>query len=563
MPYYRIVRNFPCATAPGPGHVSIRCCLAGLIASLALAAGAAFAQMPVSGMQEAVQAPFDAQAEPLPLLWFDEQGRPKAQAVQAIDLLQQAGGQGLNPDRYDVHGLREAFDRARAGPGLDALAAAELETALTAAMQLYLSDLHIGRVDPRRVHAKFRPPSAPGLDIAALLRTAVEENRLPQAIAQAVPQIPLYDELLQALERYRLLAGHPAWLTPLPALPGNKLDVGQTYAGLDVLAERLAALGDLPIGMPAPLRYEGPLVDAVRHFQSRHGLTVDGVIGRATLAALEVSPAQRLEQIELSLERLRWTPLQQAERMVLVNIPEFALRAYEMREGRMDLQLSMRVIVGRAMDTSTPVFDEDMRFIEFSPYWNIPISIARAETIPKLRGNPAYLDQQGLEFVTRDGQVLRSVTEANLQAVRSGQMRIRQRPGPRNALGDIKFILPNNSNIYLHHTPATQLFARERRDFSHGCIRVEEPVALAGFVLRDEPQWTEERIRAAMDGGRSRTIRLAQPLPVVIAYSTAVVKNGSVYFFPDIYGHDKLLNTALHESTRARAVVRVRDFAAN
>jgi murein L,D-transpeptidase YcbB/YkuD len=214
----------------------------------------------------------------------------------------------------------------------------------------------------------------------------------------------------------------------------------------------------------------------------------------------------------------------------------------------------MNVIVGKALDTATPLFDEDMRFIEFSPYWNIPISIARAETIPKLQRNPAFFEQQGLEFVSNSGQVSRTLSNANLDAVLRGQMRIRQRPGPKNALGDIKFVFPNNDNIYLHHTPAPQLFKRERRDFSHGCIRVEEPVALARFVLRDMPEWTEARIEEAMTKGESATLRLKEPLPVLIAYTTALADDkGKVYFFADIYQRDPPLDKALQQRpARAR-----------
>ena len=234
--------------------------------------------------------------------------------------------------------------------------------------------------------------------------------------------------------------------------------------------------------------------------------------------------------------------------MIVVNVPEFVLRAYDLNNGKPDIKLTMNVIVGKALDTATPLFDEDMRFIEFSPYWNIPISIARAETIPKLRRNPAFFEQQGLEFVSNSGQVSRTLSNANLDAVLRGQMRIRQRPGPKNALGDIKFVFPNNDNIYLHHTPAPQLFKRDRRDFSHGCIRVEEPVALARFVLRDMPEWTEARIEEAMTKGESATLRLKEPLPVLIAYTTALADDkGKVYFFADIYQRDPPLDKALQQ----------------
>ena len=497
-----------------------------------------------------------------PFMWV-EQGRPTEQAVQAVDILMRAGEHALDPAVYDAQALRQDVLDATQGRDLLPDEAATLDRSLTAAMERFLSDLHVGRVDPRKVNANFDGQDPSLFNAAFYLYSAVSENRLVQAVREAAPTLPIYADLQAALASYRELQGHEAWATPLPAIPGNKLEPGQAYGGLQALAYRLAVLGDLSPDAFLPARYEGILVDAVKKFQLRHGLEQDGIVGRATLAQLEITPGQRVRQIELSMERLRWTPLLQGERIVVVNLPEFMLYAYEVRDGLIQPALEMRVVVGKALDTDTPVFDEDMTQVEFSPYWNIPISIARSETIPRLRRDPAYFDQQGLEFVTRDGQVIRTLSDSNLQAVQNGQMRIRQRPGPRNAVGDIKFILPNNGNIYLHHTPAMQLFERNRRDFSHGCIRVEEPVALAQFVLRNEPSWTEDRIRAAMSAGKSRTIRLPQPIPVVIAYSTAVVKHGSVYFFPDIYGHDKLLDAALRESTRARATLRAEVSAAN
>jgi L,D-transpeptidase YcbB len=298
-------------------------------------------------------------------------------------------------------------------------------------------------------------------------------------------------------------------------------------------------------------RYDGALVDGVKAFQSRHGMNPDGVIGKATFEQLNTPLATRIRQIEITLERLRWTPLLLSERMIVVNVPEFALRAYDLKDGGM--RLRMNVIVGKALNTRTPLFFEDMRFIEFSPYWNIPPSIARAETVPRLLRDPAYFDKQGLEFVTRDGLVIDHLSNTSIDALKQGKLRIRQRPGPTNALGDIKFIFPNSDNIYLHHTPAVGLFGRDRRDFSHGCIRLEDPVALAKFVLQDQPEWTEERILAAMKSGKSNTLRLERRVPVVIAYATVIMSSDrKVHFFQDVYGNDKLLDQALKAKERAR-----------
>lgn len=478
-----------------------------------------------------------------------EGGRPSAQAHQAVQLLNDAASHGLDPADYGGQALQEALDRAARMPLADPKLHADLARQLDDALVRFLNHLHRGRVDPRQIHHDFAARRSDAFDAAATLQQALAVNRLPDAIQAAVPQVPLYESLRQALARYRGLAGQSAWLHPLPPIKG-KIEPGQAYPGLELLARRLHLLGDLDAGPAEIGRYDGKLVDAVRGFQERHALTVDGVIGRATLAQLEITPTERARQIELMLERLRWTPLFQGPRMIVINIPEFVLRAYEVEDGRIRVRREMKVIVGKALDTRTPLFDEDMRFIEFSPYWNVPPSIARGETVPKLRRDPAEFDKQGFEFVAPSGQVLTTLTPERLNAVLAGQLRIRQRPGARNALGDIKFVFPNRNNIFLHHTPTTQLFDRDRRDFSHGCIRVEQPVELATFVMQRQPAWSEDRIRQAMAAGRSNTVRLDQPLPVLIAYGTTLVKQGRIYFLDDIYGLDRVLDAALRQSSR-------------
>ena len=481
--------------------------------------------------------------------WFDGD-RPALAARQAVALLGAAETHGLVLQDYSASALQQALAQAAQGAPLQAAEIARLEQALSTAMERYLSDLHQGRVEPQKIHHNFNPQRQP-FDAPAYLQAALAAGRLPEAASEAAPQLPLYAQLRAALARYREQAAHPAWDQSLPPLPGAgraaKLAPGQAYAGLARLAQRLAAMGDLAPELAVPARYEGALVDALKAFQQRHGLEPDGVIGRATLAQLQVTPAQRVRQIELTLERLRWTPLTQGPRMIVINIPEFVLRAYDVQDGRIHVQQEMKVVVGKALDTRTPLFDEDMRFIEFSPYWNVPPSIARTEIVPRLRRDPAYLAREGMEFVSADGQVHAEVSPAQLDDVLAGRARIRQRPGPSNALGDIKFVFPNRDNIYLHHTPATELFGRARRDLSHGCIRVEQPVALARFVLRNQPDWTEARIRQAMRRGESSTLRLAEPIPVLIAYATALVRDGRIYFFEDIYGLDRQLDVALRQ----------------
>jgi murein L,D-transpeptidase YcbB/YkuD len=477
-----------------------------------------------------------------------------AQARAALALLADAASHGLDPLDYAVPALRRALDAAP-------LPDPRTGQALAQAMQQFLVDLHDGRLGaaqrPRHGATLQRPP----FDAAGVLRAALALQDLPQAVQRAAPALPQYARLRDALARYRALADHAAWQQPLPALPrasgraAPALDPGQAWPGLPLLSARLQALGDAPADLPPADLYDAARVAAVEAFQRRHGLLADGVLGRATWAALQVPPEARVRQLELALERLRWTPLLTGSRMIVVNIPEFVLRAYEVRGERIvRVAAEMKVIVGKSLDTRTPLIHEDLRRIEFQPFWNVPASIARKELVPRLQRDPGHWQREGFEFVGRDGAADPVLDEAKLQAVLAGQLRIRQRPGPRNALGDIKFVFPNRDAIYLHHTPAVGLFERPRRDFSHGCIRVEQPVALAAFALQGLPGWDDARIRAAMSPETlPSTVALAQPVPVVIAYGTALVKENKVHFFDDLYGHDRALDAALRQ--RARPVI--------
>jgi L,D-transpeptidase YcbB len=487
------------------------------------------------------------------LPWFDGP-RPSAQAHDALALLADAPSHGLDARDYDVPALQHALERAMQDPPLAEPAAAQLDQALTAAMLRLLQDLHGGRVAPALSSQRSRLAPRDRFDAAAALQAAQALQDLPLAVRQAVPPLAQYERLREALARYRALAGHGAWQQALPPLP-RAVEPGASWSAVPLLAARLAALEDLPADASPhttdAATYDGALVAAVRAFQQRHGLDADGVIGRATWTALLVPPAARVRQLELALERLRTTPLLQGLRMIVVNIPEFVLRAYEVQGERIVVKAQMKVIVGQALDTRTPLIGEDLRRIEFKPYWNVPASIARKELVPHLKRDPALWAREGFEFIGA-GRADPVLTDEKLQAVFDGRLRIRQRPGPRNALGDIKFVFPNRESIYLHHTPSVGLFERARRDFSHGCIRVEQPLALAAFALQGLPGWDDARIEKAMAHGTPSTVTLASPVPVLIAYGTALVKDGRVHFFDDLYGHDRVLDAALRQRVAPR-----------
>jgi murein L,D-transpeptidase YcbB/YkuD len=328
---------------------------------------------------------------------------------------------------------------------------------------------------------------------------------------------------------------------------------GATYPGAARLRRLLTALGDLPADRTTSTSYtviDPALVAAIERFQDRHGLAADGIIGKRTFAELTRPIAARVRQIELTLERWRWLPYFNAP-PIIVNIPQYRLFAFRTPADREAEMQGMDVIVGQSFPRSrTPVFTEEIRHVVFRPYWDVPYSIMMREMLPVISTDPGYLGRHDMEIVrgAGDNATPVSATPENIDALASGALRLRQRPGPRNSLGLVKFVLPNAYNVYLHGTPAQELFGKSRRAFSHGCIRVRDPVGLAEYVLRNQPEpWTRERIEEAMQHGKdSQRVQLAQPIRVFVVYGTALATEaGKVLFLDDIYGHDRRLEALL------------------
>ncbi len=480
------------------------------------------------------------------LLWLDASGRANDNTRAAIALLADAESEGLDPADYDVAALSARAPAMRDAPPS---ARAEWDATLSLALLRYLRDLHFGRVDPRALGFRVSPRREQEQDFAALLAAAVAQGRVTQLAAELTPTIAQYAELRTALARYRRLARDMP--STVLALPKKSVRPGDTYADADALRARLMLLGDLPAATPIGMGsiYDAALAEGVKHFQARHGLAADGVLGKTTLVALNVPAAQRVRQIELALERMRWLPPQGGRRIVAINIPMFRLWAWGGDAHGPKPAVAIDVIVGRALKTETPVFSDEMRYLVFRPYWNVPRSITRNEVLPAIGRDPAYLAKHEMEIVQGGGDDAKVLapTPESVALLRDGTARVRQRPGPNNSLGLVKFIFPNDANIYLHSTPAQSLFGRSRRDFSHGCVRVADPVALAEWLLKDQPEWTRERIVAAMQGAPNLRVNLTQPVPVLLYYVTAIVspEDGGLHFADDIYGHDKALARAL------------------
>jgi L,D-transpeptidase YcbB len=471
-------------------------------------------------------------------------GQPTPQAMELIQILEDANREGLQAEDYDASRWRERVQLLR-GPHHSA-DEARFDAALTVSIMRYLSDLHVGRINPQHVGFEF-DVSRKKLDLPGFVRQRlVDGTNLKATVAEAEPQFPAYQRLRDALPRYEELAK----LDDGEKLPNPiYMDKGEQYAGLARMTRLLRLLGDLPKDADVPADsqiYQGPLVDAVKHFQARHGLFPNGIVEAKTIAEMNVPLSDRVQQMRLGLERFRWLPFDFSQSAVLVNVPEFRLYAFD-QQGK--AELNMRVNVGDEYDFQTPVFEKNMLYLVFRPYWYPPRSILRAEILPELEQDTS-LEENDLELVSATGKVMGrgNVTPALFQQIRAGTLTVRQPPGPDNALGLVKFIFPNENNVYIHDTPiSVHMFSDKERTYSHGCIHAQEPDKLAAWLLRDLPDWNLEKVDYAMHKGPNNVrVNLPSPVPVFIVYDTATVaENGDVQFFPDIYGHDPALEEEL------------------
>jgi len=468
---------------------------------------------------------------------------PSPQALAMIQALQAAWQKGLASEDYDAsrwEGRRQALQR----PDADLPA---FDVALTVSAMRYISDLRIGRINPQHVEFELSVEQKK-YDLAQFLRTRLlGAPDTAAVIASVEPPFAGYQRAEAALVRYVGLARRDDG-EKLP-VPANAVEPSQPYPGLARLTRFLQLVGDLPAesaGTATSQLYEGALVEAVKRFQRRHGLDADGRLGPSTVKQLNVPLTERVRQLQLTLERWRWLPEEFPAPPIVVNIPDFHLRALDDANA---VALDMRVMVGKAMRTETPVFTRNMTYVVFRPYWVVPPGIMRRSILPAIQRDREYVAKKGFEITTHDGKFVTSgtVSDELLAQLRAGKLAVRQKPGPKNALGLVKLIFPNEHQVYLHSTPSTELFARTRRDFSSGCIRVEKPAELTAWALRSNEGWTVERVQQAMDSGRDNvTVRLVRPVPVFIIYGTAVAyPDDEVHFYDDLYGHDARLAAAL------------------
>jgi L,D-transpeptidase YcbB len=494
-------------------------------------------------------------------------GTPTMATAELLELFKDAATKGLNPEDYDTSrwaGRLKKLDTIQKSKD-DSDAAqdtvAQFDVAVTICAMRYLEDLHAGRVNPESLNFDIDVPAKrAAFDVATLLNDDVVDATNVPAVAETVePQNPLYKATEQALPNYQVLAMEQsaAPVESLPALPsGTKpVGLGGSYNAIPQLWARLQFEGDAPAADSSdaakiPDSYNAAVAAAVKHYQERHGLEDDGKLGQATIDSLNVPMAERVQQLDDSLERWRWLPDNYAQPRVLVNLPEFMLRAYEPDHTP---AFKMKVVDGEAKGNhDTPMFVRLMRYVVFRPYWNLPPSIVKKEIMPHIaKSGLEYLEKNDYEVYKNDGTVVTSYTANDLAHARYS---VRQRPGPKNSLGLVKFLFPNEYDVYMHSTPELMLFGLSRRDKSHGCVRLQHADQMALWVLHGDQSdpdaengWDADKIDVAMTGDmNNKTVGLKTPLPVVITYLTANAdEDGTTHFFNDIYGYDKQLEAAL------------------
>jgi len=495
--------------------------------------------------------------------WFhDHEVVPQAQTM--LGVINKAADEGLKPENYKVKDFDKLFaelDKAKSDTARRNALEKEIDVSLSATYFKWASDFYRGIVDPRQVKDIDWNVKRNKIKLHKALMTILKERESTYPYYQFEPLHPEYERLKKALAGYRSIQRNGGW----PTLPGGtKLKPGDVSPAVALLRKRLlgdeataapaanpnetpaVAVANKPAGTASATasaeKYDAELASAVKEFQRQNGLTANGIVSGETLQTLNIPVAHRINQIIVNMERWRWIPKRFEPNYLLVNIPDYTLHVVENNQEA----FNMRVIVGKTLN-ATPVFSDRMEYVVLAPYWNVPMSIIQKEMRPRLMADPVgALDRLDMEVVKGWGRKATPVDPTTIDWANVNQSNfkytVRRRPGPKNDLGDVKFIFPNSQDIYLHDTPHDELFSQSKRGFSHGCVRVQEPIKLAEYLLRDKPGWDQQTILDTIANHREKYITLKEKLPVYLVYFTAWAdEDGTMHFRDDIYGHDKAL----------------------
>ncbi|MGD0958654.1 MAG: L,D-transpeptidase family protein [Methylomonas sp.] len=470
-------------------------------------------------------------------IWFTA-NRSEKNLNDLLTILNNAPSDALNPANYDVDRLKQLIG----GQNPDSKAAAGFDVALTVSLVRYLNDLRQGQVEPRDIqYPAHMAPKLP-LDVAGLLKQHLAAQTLTDLVSEFEPKNKQYQQLKQVFNRLQPLENQA---NQEEFKLSKELRPGQRNSEIPKLRQQLQAMGVLDnVADSESETYDRDLVAAVKKVQQQQGEKANGVIGPVGAALFKQFTSEKLARLELAMERARWIPDTGGGPLIVVNIPAFELWAFNSVDDPKPLK--MKVVVGKSPDFQTPVLWEEMKYLEFMPYWNIPKSIYEKEIKPKAAKNEGYLASQEIELVKHENSV---------EQGGGSYIRARQRPGKKNPLGRVKFVFPNTADVYLHDTPGHAAFNRPRRDLSHGCVRVSDPEQLAKFVLSDQEGWNIETIKQAMSASKTRHVILKRAVPVLFYYATTFVDHeNQLRFYPDIYGQDEQLKKALNKIQAPKAV---------
>lgn len=458
---------------------------------------------------------------------------------ELLKLLNGAADHGLKPADYNIEVLNQVLELRQ--QQTSAQIEAEVDILLTESLFRYGYHRRFGKVKGSELdpNINFRRQTFHQQAPSRTLEQALESSSLSDFIEIAAPTGPVYRQLQTKMKFYRDIASKGGWAS-IP--DGPTLRPGDSDPRVAIIRERLAATGHLDINPNRdPTVYDEQLGEAVKAFQIRHQLDADGVAGKQTFAAMNVPVKHRVDQIRLSLERLRWVKEEAVDRMVIVNIAGF--RGFFFKGGV--LKWETRVMVGKNY-RKTPIFRGDIAYLEFNPTWTIPPGILRNDILPAIRKDPDYLASKNIQVIDRNGTIIDPSTVDWTRHIKSAPYTFRQTPGPHNALGTVKFIFPNQHFVFLHDTPHRELFAKSERNFSSGCIRVEDPLNLAELILNDPVKYNRSALESMVDSRDTQRVNLRPKVPVIILYITAGIgADGEIRFYKDIYSRDQKVLDAL------------------